>query len=355
MMKYSEEDLEFDCELFLSETEDININWLLVSEVDKIVSTYSREEEAVYSAINNHNKIMRYLTFAKSALDVEIDNATKIAIEGNKSETDIFPTLSTARDFSLTDLPIKLRVKEIRDIDNMLARHETKEARHRQLKKDVERDVLLINGIRLSGAAKGLEHALQLTGDICDLILKECDLKPLVAGLREAFCETLLSVASRTHSGGITFQALQSAIDPSIFMLIPQSAAARPINVQVSVGAFPQSYYTSNLSQNINRAGGKKRWGLLCHVTCESLFEVQNRDNPMERGRNSSSSAVGADGEAQVGPDSVPLVRVVYEDHVLLDLKSADIARNVDGYADAIVSNSKELGSVALSLIATPE
>jgi hypothetical protein len=337
---YSVEDLEFDCDLLMSETEDINLNWMNVVFTKKPNQT--KEETALNNAVDKHAKTMRYLSFAKSVIEVEIDKLSVKEIDTiSEDSLQIGNTHLT-----LNDVPMKFTVRDIDGIDAMIAKHETQEARRRQLKKDVERDVLLMNGVRISGAEKGLDIVLQLISDICDQIMKECDLKLLGDDTKHVLSETILSVASRTHSGGITFQALHSLIDPAESMLIPQSAAARPIRVQISVGSFPSVYYNSSLLQ-IDSGSGQK-WGVVCQVTCESVFQVQNRECPTE------SCIVGVDPSAS----AVPTVRVIYQDYILLDLMqqvAVDYAvintnKTKPHVGDYIVHNTREMGTVSLSL-----
>jgi hypothetical protein len=336
---YSVEDLEFDCDLLMSETEDINLNWMNVVFTKRRNQT--KEETALNNAVDSHAKTMRYLSFAKSVIEVEMD---KLSIK--EIETEDLPQVTNSQ-LTLSDIPLSFTVRDIQGIDAMIAKHETQESRMRQLKKDVERDVLLMNGVRVSGAEKGLDSVLRLISDICDQIMKECDLKLLGDETKNVLSETILSVASRTHSGGITFQALHSMIDSSESMLIPQSAAARPIRVQISVGSFPTVYYNSSLLQ-VDSGSGQK-WGVVCQVTCESVFQVQNRECPTESGPSGMESS---------STPSVPTVRVTYQDYILLDLMqqvAVDYAvvntnKTKPHAGDYIVHNTRELGTVSLLL-----
>lgn len=151
---------------------------------------------------------------------------------------------------------------------------------------------------------------------------------------------SLLSKASRSHSGGIAFQAAQSLIDPSTAMLMPQSAVAPPLKINIHLGAFPtlRSEECANqvdretVSENesssatnaqprdkipnikttdgdIGRRGGK--WGLVCKITAESIFKVQLYDTPAADGYDdcSTNDAVGEDGSpCMFRPVSVPSV-----------------------------------------------
>ena len=78
---YSVEDLEFDCDLLMSETEDINLNWMNVVFTKKRNQT--KEETALNNAVDKHAKTMRYLSFAKSVIEVEIDKLSVKEIDGD--------------------------------------------------------------------------------------------------------------------------------------------------------------------------------------------------------------------------------------------------------------------------------
>lgn len=224
------------------------------------------------------------------------------------------------------------------------------EASMKQLKKDIERDRLLVNGIRIVGAELGLDTVLQKICDVCDQIHTECGIPILGNEVKEFAVLSLLSKASRSHSGGIAFQAVQSLIDPTVAMLMPQSAVTPPLKINIHLGAFPSSSCRTTTNTNTNttattarrvcteesctsiadlpasptdanfasfgsasaaqgNAGdgqpapstGKCKWGLVCKVTCESIFKIQLFDAPEEVGYDDCST-----GELEQGDDEAP-------------------------------------------------
>ena len=78
----------------------------------------------------------------------------------------------------------------------------------KQLQKDVERDSLIINGVKLAGSV-GLDEVLSEMSRTIDAVFSTCQLPPLPAELKTEFSLVSLRKAARTNSGGQSFQALQ--------------------------------------------------------------------------------------------------------------------------------------------------
>lgn len=108
----------------------------------------------------------------------------------------------------------------------------------KQLKKDFERDRIIINNGRYVGAAIGIEAIISEVGDTIDDSLLHCQLPLLSPKMKRNFVIHVLNIATRTNSGGIAFQGLQCLIDSQNCMLVPLSNLARSIGIHVSVGAF---------------------------------------------------------------------------------------------------------------------
>jgi len=222
------------------------------------------------------------------------------------------------------------------------------EASMKQLKKDIERDRLLVNGTRIVGAESGLDSVLRRICEVCDEVHQECGLPKLGTEAKEYTVLSLLSKASRSHSGGIAFQAAQSLIDPTTAMLVPQSAVTPPLKINIHLGAFPEhcriraekaaqqkqestlaAYQDSQdkpsaataTEENediegliegletssthdtvlVSHTPGNK-WGLVGKVTCESIFKVQLYDTPeAEVGYDDCST-----GELEEGTEDAP-------------------------------------------------
>lgn len=100
---------------------------------------------------------------------------------------------SQANKIPLVDIPeVELMITDCSDLDTTL----------KQLRKDLERDRLLVNSIRVVGATLGLSGIMQLVGDVCNKILLECGLPRLSEGMRDHVVLAVLGKAARSHSGG---------------------------------------------------------------------------------------------------------------------------------------------------------
>jgi len=268
-MKYSEIDASEDSILLLSEIIDFDIHWMGVDflPTQKKLSAGKLDDGGsadtmLVSMLSAHMENLRFLKFSSEALETEIFNQTynlKAVFKHEKHDHKVVVTNNNVTEADTSERLIKLsiaifhvqfpyclRVSEISDIERMLQRHESLESKLKQLKKDVERDRILINGVRIVGSEVGMQGICDRIGIVCDKVLTECAISKLDITFREQLIQVILSKASRTHSGGITFQALQSVIDSTQSMLLPQSEITPPIRVKLYVGAFPDKLPTNN-------------------------------------------------------------------------------------------------------------
>lgn len=339
---YTEEDAEFDSQLVFREIEDLDPStWM----GNALIGKHGTEQESQFrKTIQTHLKNIRFSKFALQAIKSEIHNCQQC--EG-KATTENVSTETPGTNSYRQHLGAcnRIAVVKIPDVDQMIsdAGSVRVEASMKQMKKDIERDRLLINGVRIVGAELGLDTVLQKMCDMCDQIHTECGIPTLGNEVKQFAVLSLLSKASRSHSGGIAFQAVQSLIDPSVAMLVPQSAVTPPLKINIHLGAFPSSSGTlvsSNTSHtvstttgscisitdmpcspadagtNTSRGGdqqvasrslqsveasahvggeqrvpaGKCRWGLIGKVSCESIFKIQLFDAPEEVGYDDCST-----------------------------------------------------------------
>ena len=267
-MIYTDEDAINDSKLLITENVDFDMNWIgveLLRTNDSVTNTATqnavhKEDGLLLKAISSHLKNLRYLKFAAETLGAELSNQNEsldIYFKANNSDRkndtlcdvdhdslcishSVYLDVDRISPFTVS-LPSKVSVSKIQGIERMLQRDESLEAKEKQLKKDIERDRILLNGVRISGSETGIDAIYTRIGQICDTVLQECSLPTLGEPLKAEFAHIVLSKASRTHSGGITFQAVQAIIDPLKSMLLPQSNITPPIRIKVSVGSFPDS------------------------------------------------------------------------------------------------------------------
>jgi hypothetical protein len=81
----------------------------------------------------------------------------------------------------------------------------------KQLQRDIERDLLIVNGAKIKGSI-GIDSVLEEMGKIVDSVFAACQLPPLPAEVKSNFSIACLRKAARTNSGGQSFQALQVII-----------------------------------------------------------------------------------------------------------------------------------------------
>jgi hypothetical protein len=348
-INYTEKDAEFDSELVFHETEDLDTITAMGNSL--LSGQESGSGQRIHNSVLSHLRNVRYSKFAREALRTELD--------GVRSET-ILPAASTKVNTvgELTPEEFKQRLRkeshiyavEIPNVSQMIsdAGLVRVEASMKQLKKDIERDRLLVNGIRMVGAEAGLDAILSKICGVCDTVHTECGMPKLSDEVKEFVVLSLLSKASRSHSGGIAFQAAQCLIDPATAMLMPQSAVAPPLKINIYLGAFPTTRSevkrcksvlgdanagpeTGNTacsagatptnaptitdtgvvpsSSSSSSGSSSGRWGLVCKITGESIFKVQLYDTPAEEGYDDCSTAEleGEDGAlCMFRPVSVP-------------------------------------------------
>ena len=344
---YSEADAEFDSHLVFQEIEDLDpITWMgnaLLSGTD------SSQDSQIRSAIRTHLQNVRFSKFSQESLQAECNN---IKDKYNASANNHIRDVSSCE--SLEEYKAKVSENgcvcavDIPNVGQMIsdAGLVRVEASMKQLKKDIERDRLLVNGTRIVGAESGLDSVLRRICEVCDEVHQECGLPKLGNEAKEYTVLSLLSKASRSHSGGIAFQAAQSLIDPATAMLVPQSAVTPPLKINIYLGAFPEhcrvrvdkallstnddkqdnqdsaareekptptegkldfeqlieGLETSSTHDTVLVSHAPGKWGLVGKVTCESIFKVQLYDTPeAEVGYDDCST-----GELEEGTEDAP-------------------------------------------------
>ena len=78
----------------------------------------------------------------------------------------------------------------------------------KQLQRDIERDVIVVNGIKILGSI-GIEEVINEICKAVDIAFSSCQLKEALGELKREFAIACLKKAARTNSGGNSFQALQ--------------------------------------------------------------------------------------------------------------------------------------------------
>jgi len=395
---YSEKDAEFDTKLYFTEETDVN-NYSIIN------SNNTELEE--------HFKNLRYLRTASSILESELNNRkrrdswefveripasiTNISAHytnsltspsNNNDPINDFTSHSSLGDSALLVDPINKsprlettttdysslfpRKILLNEIHHPTADNRTNEQKLKQLKKDIERDKLLINNQRLLGAICGLDGIIAEISKILEHLMIDTTFPSLNTTLKEKLIYSILFKSSRTHSGALVFHALQSLIDTNTMLLIPQSSIAPPIHINLSIGDI-----SSQLTQNERHSkdygtttepitSHHKRknpdaleeedadsdatndycftssWGIICKVSCEFIYTIIKRDilegelmkeqqHPQQQesvsGNSNKSNKSEKDSEEENKLHSLlnSTVSVIFEDYVNYPINLSEI------------------------------
>ncbi len=253
-----------------------------------------------------------------------------------------------------------------------LETNQSRELQLKQLKKDIERDRLLLNSQRLIGANIGIDKIIQSIIQVLHTLADECLVTRLNDNIAKEIALAILLKASRTHSGALAFQALQNLLNPEKFMLLPQSSSTPPLNICIRLGSqvIPPSLTTivgtplvSPTVKPIDGGvgGGGMDLGYVCRISCESRYKVQKRidsmmmmmddDNMNEEGREedmNNKKDVVEDVAGQEGDQVSDLmvdkvVSALFEDFIFCPLpqplygKWSSDAKNDDSESNEII------------------
>lgn len=275
---------------------------------------------------------LRILKFAAEALRAELTKRRIMrAMHQKESRTD-FSELDEAqmpihhKKETLATLLALLPLKINMDEAGLLDESNLKDSSLKQLKKDIERDKLIVNGRNITGSDAKLEGCFAAIGDSIDQVLRECNLPPLAPEGKELLIFCLLRNISRTHSGGVTFQALQSMIDIDSTLIIPVSSMALPLRIFLSVGSFPNKaglkVSTGSATVSATVSGVEtpqmmpQEWGLKCFVQATTAFHLK---------------AISAEMECEDASQVDIAVRAVYDDnyYIAINPRIKEISKEV--------------------------
>jgi hypothetical protein len=380
-INYSEADAEFDSHLVFQEVEDLDPVTAMGNSL--VSGREANSGQRINRMVMSHLRNVRYAKFAQEALRTELNNLDIDPSHGSVS-CKMESALSTAEFRRRLQQRNRINAVEIPNVQQMIsdAGLVRVDASMKQLKKDIERDRLIVNGIRVVGAEAGLDAVLTKICGICDDVHAECGIPTLGDEVKEFVVLSLLSKASRSHSGGIAFQAAQNLIDPATTMLMPQSAVAPPLKINIHLGAFPETRSEGQLAESgsqtatentqptvfnsvhsttsskhtapfpsssssgkaKNSTGRCGRWGLVCKITGESIFKVQLYDSPVEEGYDDCST-----GELEGGEDGTPRLfrAVTVQESAIPESKSeSSLTEGAEGPASKLESSHRSLSGL---------
>jgi hypothetical protein len=224
-------------------------------------------------------RLLRAIDFSIAALEAEMEVYRAAAASSSSSKK---PTIGRPQQSShkrncdlltfMGQLPLDISL-----LPSVATPLSDKDGALKQLKRDIERDSLIVNSTPLSGAQARLEGVITLLSDTMDQFIRESCLGALSRRHCEGLSAQALRLASRTHSGGSAFQALQECIDTDAVLIVPNSKLATPLSIKISLG------------NNVRRENGfsvdgdgKCQWGLLCDIKCSTVFDLENISSGVE-------------------------------------------------------------------------
>jgi hypothetical protein len=165
-----------------------------------------------------------------------------------------------------------------------------KDQRDIQLVRDLERDVLSLNGAVLGGGAIGFQAILtQLTEQLTAQAQAVKWWGPSASTQIAGFAKLALRAVNRTESGGLSFEAICSLLQlcsgaAAELIVVPASTSALPLVITSTAGPFQQA--DSDTSSSSSSSSSCPVLGLRLHieaVTVYSLFEQDNMELPLLR------------------------------------------------------------------------
>jgi hypothetical protein len=317
MFAYSEEDLISDANIMTSTCSTDHFG-LVIPDHSFTTSQGDNDYDpnTVLNLVQQHSECVRFLAFADSTLRAESGKSsqynmvmrTKPALQSNSDRE-----ASTSRNGQqqklgeyhnrdlkdiISELPLSLDVSEINSsstgrIFNSSA--SSVKVSLKQLRKDVERDRFIINGVPLLGSEKGLEGVSNAVTECCIRALAQCYLQPMEKGVEDLVAVEVLSKASRTNSGGIAYQCLHYLVKPTSINIVPVSTLAKPLNINISVGSFIDTKASGN--------GQHNNWGLICRIDCSTFFTLKSNEETNDNIDHNENS-------------EDPTVQIIFEDSI---------------------------------------
>ena len=138
-----------------------------------------------------------------------------------------------------------------------------KDSSFKQIKKDIERDSIVVNSICLRGSVVGVDFIKCAIRDYISSLVHDANLARLPSFVIEGLCHSILQASSRTNCGGAVFEALIRVLDTASALIVPIALKSTPATVHISFG---RSFEASESNE--------QEWGLLVSVKCSTAFSV---------------------------------------------------------------------------------
>lgn len=246
---YSEEDSSIDADLILEQLYDINSAWTNVnyryvrSQTD--TGNVNQESDIICHHYAKFAETLRYVNFSAQTDTLAIQKLSNLDVsylnDFTSDQEETIPTSVSLKGFKFSELPFKCSLDDSR-LGNLPVAS-SHDASFKQLRRDIERDKLIINSNLIVGADGGIEKVLSTFREICEKLLEEVNLplSDLMAKSLRDYAIACLGLASRTNSGGIAFHTLQSVIESNQISLVPLSSQAPPLLLRIYATPFIDS------------------------------------------------------------------------------------------------------------------
>jgi hypothetical protein len=343
---YTEADAEEDAEIFAREGLQFNDFCFVdkVADLSVLSSENERKELEMLTAVDQHYENSRLIHFAKDVINIEVC----FLEEENWELIRPVEVCSTLTD-GTTNNNISFWPKRIRLCDYIqdnfsspsfseFVSNHSEESCIKQIRKDVERDRLLLNGQLLFGSSSTLDGITHSIHSVFDKLMKETGLPLLSQNVKERLTYSVLYKACRTNSAGSVLTVLQSLIDLQHLLLIPQANLTPPMKVCLKLGAFSKSELN-----DVNEQIQGTSWGVVCQIQCESSYLVRAIQDfeELEKQTSLSSSIKGHELSGK-------LLSATFEDYVYFETKTYG---NEISNIDRVIDDSRYAGHVIISLI----
>lgn len=147
----------------------------------------------------------------------------------------------------------------------------------KQLKKDIERDRIIMNGKLIVGAIQGINNIIELSSSLCSLALSELPDTHIFQDFPvDNFVKKCLLHASRTEAGGIALDSLTS-LNPLRLALLPVSSIAPPLVVRFFSSIGSPSSHSTDCSRDIVPLEPIEC--LNCEISSQLVFKAMNFDD----------------------------------------------------------------------------
>ena len=259
-------------------------------------------QEEISPFVHYHVNNLQYLEGVTAALLAEKTASVQqyrktinasILSANNESNTTVIDTWDqqkhTVESLEKHDVAVPLRY-QCSDLSHGCgSENSSKDSSLKQLKRDLERDKVSINGLRISGSEVGMDSIVKIIEKKIMEILRVAQFPPIEKAVLKSLVMEILRKGSRTNSGYLCYENIQQMIDETKTMLVPLSTLAKPIAISLSIGGLSETSH----------------WGLLCSISCLSFFHVvSSAEHPSD----------GTEGQEKV------VIVGVYEQVLLLKL-----------------------------------